>query len=371
MSRAYAKVNNEILKWSRENTPYTILDVAKKLDVKEEKITDWEEGKSYPTIRQAMNLAELYKLPFATFYYTTIPQKPIKKYEDRRTFNGVKPPMLSNGLWKELDYLYAIRNTILELPNAIKTFLPVISENSTNEEVADIIKEYFNISENTSYNDARKSIEKKGIIVASINGVSISEMRGIAIYFDNLPIIGINNNDVKNAKLFTLYHELVHLLRKNSSLCSVDISDYNDVEEKKCNEIAANILMPIAKLEKIMEYGQIDYNNIYNYAKKLNVSCFALLVRLYKLNKINYELYKKMYNYCENNYYEYLQNNKNKDKVFVKYEVKFINKNGLCFVNSIINEYGSGNISFGETCLLLNINSSHYDEIVKRSAFSE
>lgn len=367
MATQYAKINKEVLKWSRENTPFSAFDVAKKLNINEKKIIEWEEGKSYPTIHQAMKLAEFYKLPFAAFYYETVPQKPIREYEDRRTFRGLKPPTLSSALWKELDNLYSIRNTILELPNVIKTSLPTIEKKDTKEDVAVKIKSFFSIDENTKYNDARKLIEKKGIIVASINKVDISEMRGVAIYFSKLPIIGINNKDENNARLFTLYHELVHILRHNSALCSVDLNENNDDEEKMCNEITAEILMPENKIRKIFINIRIDYDNVYELSKKLNVSCFALLVRLYALKIINYSDYRDIYNYCENNYIEYLKNNNKNKKYPVEYEIRYINKNGFCYVNSIINEYGSGNISFGEACLLLDVDSSYYDKIVKRS----
>ncbi len=46
---------------------------ASKVAVSVEKLNEWETGESYPTIRQAQNLAKAYKRPFALFFLSDIP----------------------------------------------------------------------------------------------------------------------------------------------------------------------------------------------------------------------------------------------------------------------------------------------------------
>ena len=52
-------------------------------------------------------------------------------------------------------------------------------------------------------------------MVAQITGVSLSEMRGISMYYDTFPIIAINNKDFERAKVFSLFHEVAHLVRRS------------------------------------------------------------------------------------------------------------------------------------------------------------
>jgi len=370
MPRTYAKVNSEILKWARDNTPFAISDVAKNISVKEEDISNWESGKKYPTIGQAIKLAKLYKLPMTSFYYKSIPEKDVRKYSDRRVLYGVDSREPSIELWKEIEKLYTLRNTIIKIDNRILTNLPTINNSDTCEDIANKIKSHFCISDIYDYKEVRKRIEKNGIIVSSIQKVQVSEMRGIAIYFDELPIIGINSKDSKNARLFTIFHELIHILRHNSSLCLVNLNEQDDNEERICNEIAAEILMPKDKILNKFNDDMITADTIYDYAKEVNVSCYALLTRLYKLNIISYIKYKDIYKYCDNKYIEFLNSQYNGRKAKVKYEHRYVNEYGYCFINSIINEYGEGNISFGETCIMLKIKTDYFAKILHGACFN-
>ena len=369
MSRTYAKVNSEILKWARGNTPFDVSDVAKNISVKEEDINSWESGEKYPTIGQAIKLAKLYKLPMTSFYYKSIPQKIIRNYNDRRILHGIDSREPSIELWKEVEKLYSLRNTILNIDNKISTNLPIINYSDTYEDIANKIKKHFCINDIHDYKEVRKAIEKNGIIVATIKKVQVSEMRGIAIYFDELPIIGINAKDTKNAKVFTIFHELIHILRHNSSLCLVNLDEKDDTEERVCNEIAAEILMPKNEILDKFNDELITVDTINDYSKEVNVSCYALLTRLYKLNIINYSKYKKIYQYCENKYIEFLNSEYNGHKIKTKYEHRYVNEHGYCFINSIINEYGEGNISFGETCIMLKIKSNNFTKILHGASF--
>ena len=76
---------------------------------------------------------------------------------------------------------------------------------------------------NNGFNYYRALLEHYGIMVAQITGVSLSEMRGISMYYDTFPIIAINNKDFERAKVFSLFHEVAHLVRRSSSLCLIDL----------------------------------------------------------------------------------------------------------------------------------------------------
>ena len=44
-------------------------------------------------------------------------------------------------------------------------------------------------------------------------------MRALCIYFDEYPIIVLNSADSPNARIFSLFHELTHLILGQCAIC--------------------------------------------------------------------------------------------------------------------------------------------------------
>lgn len=65
-----------------------------------------------------------------------------------------------------------------------------------------------------------------GILVFETKNVAESEMSGCSIYYDCCPIILLNGKNYHNRRIFTLMHELAHLIQGDSTICDVD--KYNE-----------------------------------------------------------------------------------------------------------------------------------------------
>ena len=63
--------------------------------------------------------------------------------------------------------------------------------------------------------------------------------RALAIYVKEMPIIGINDEDRPPAKSFSMIHELVHIFKRESSLCN-DMRSARS-EEVFCNAVAGEL----------------------------------------------------------------------------------------------------------------------------------
>lgn len=68
-----ALVTPSVLEWARKESGYEPGPVAKKLQVRPEKVLAWEQGEAKPTLRQAQALAKVYHRPLGVFY---LPQPP-------------------------------------------------------------------------------------------------------------------------------------------------------------------------------------------------------------------------------------------------------------------------------------------------------
>ena len=221
-----------------------------------------------------------------------------------------------------------------------------------------------------AFNYFRNIIESKGIIVAQITDVSLDEMKGLSIYYDVYPIIAVNNKDYERAKVFSLFHELAHIIRRSSSLCMIDFDDRNDEEEKICDSIAAEILMPVtsfyAEAEKIRdEFNCWSTPCLQAIGDRFAVSSASVVRRLFELNIISYSEYQIIYKKLSEEFEakkQALEMAGKKDKI-IKWHIRYLSKEGYLFPRIVVSAYHRGDLSYGELCRALNSKSKHIDSI--------
>ena len=381
-AKKYAYVNYKMLVWARSETPFgTTSDVANHISgFRSEVIDKWERGEELPSITEAKKLANLYKVPFATFYLSNPPEKKTKAYTDRRTYNDTVYRETSYELWSEIGRITGNRQIIVNLSDDTEyRSLPSVGPKLSEKQIADVIRKYFELDLPFKNKSAYRNngFNYYGIMVAQITGVSLSEMRGISMYYDTFPIIAINNKDFERAKVFSLFHEVAHLVRRSSSLCLIDFDERNDEEEKICDRIAAEVLMP----EESFRYVSSNALNLYgdwsdlcliSIADKYAVSTFSVVRRLRELDIINgsdyYSIYKRISDSFKEEQDSIIQNKK--DREFkVKYYITYLSKEGYLFPKKVLSAYSRGDISYGEMCSTLSIKGKHISNIERAVMF--
>lgn len=286
-------INPELLVWARAESGIAVEKVADKLELDVPKILEWESnGKDIP-FKALETIARLYKRQIATFFLLGVPPK-IKKPKDYRNLAGS-----DSGF--SPDTLLAIRRTSRYLQVAaeilgnsywnnqyqwIKNF-DGKHENSTREAAA--LREILDASIDeqikqrnldTTFRYWRNKIEEKlGIFVFQFS-MPESEIDGFSYAFDDFPFaIVVNNKKPAARKIFTLFHELAHILKHRPGVC---ITDFNNFEEKQskieleCNDFAGKFLVPS---ESIKATRSVD--DIFEYARLFNVSSEVYLRRLF------------------------------------------------------------------------------------------
>lgn len=90
------------------------------------------------------------------------------------------------------------------------------------------------------------AVENLGILVFHVRNVDLSLMRGFSIGERPFPVVGINGKDSPRGRIFTLIHEVVHIVLQNGGLCDLQESDstINGFLETYCNQVAAEVLVP-------------------------------------------------------------------------------------------------------------------------------
>ncbi len=383
-----AYINKDMLVWARSETPFALSPDQLSLRfprINAEKLRKWESGEELPSIREAKDLAKIYKLPFACFFLSETPTKKPRRYTDRRTALGTEYDEMSYELWEEISRICADRDTLIEFCDEEvypSVQMPIVDDSDSVEKIAAIIREFLKLPASfrykkdygsSSFNYFRDVLERHGIIIAQISSVSLAEMKGLSIYEDRFPIIAINNKDYERAKTFSLFHELAHLIRRSSSLCLIDDNERNDEEEKICDRIAAEVLMERTEFKRIAgsvfsKVGEWNSISLMFLADKFGVSTVSAFRRLHDLSIISdsqyYDMYRDINAAFEDNIKAIEAARAGKDIPFY-FHVRYVNSHGHLLPRMIVSAQSTGKITMGEACKIMSIKSKYYGDIAR------
>ena len=295
-------VNVSILKECRENMALDIETVREKVKTPVDKI---EAGEQKPTFKQLEDLANLYQVPDWVFITDELPQKyrfsslpTFRKFSKDNNFNDFE-------LRRLVSKVEQFRNITLEFKEHMQEVIPKFSpphnvRNSTDNptKMADAVRSWLRLEEPLDFESLRSRLEEQYIFVFMTSKYNhwskISEkllFRGLAIFQETLPIIIINDSDAKKALSFTLFHELGHLLTKQSDL-DIETSQ-SGKEDTRFDYFAGSVLMPKDIFTE--KAGDASFNflsEVKALAEEMKVSASACNVRLRQLKMIRQEEYE-------------------------------------------------------------------------------
>jgi len=124
-----------------------------------------------------------------------------------------------------------------------------------------------------------------------------NEFRGFVLIDRFCPLIFINGKDTKTAQIFTLAHELAHIWLGSEGIYDIQLTDINNQEDNElwCNQVAAELLVPLADLQENFNPRNTLNDEIKRLAKFYQVSSFVIMRRLYDLNVYNYQEFSQIY----------------------------------------------------------------------------
>lgn len=296
MSTEIVNVNTKWLKWARTSVKYEKDDVARKLNINPEKITEWEETGEL-THDELIALSDVYEVSPYTFFDGNDPVYD-KEIPDFRTINSEKIKLTPEIMF-ELRRAKENRETLLNFEEDFDDFeFPLFSSytlDSTNPLI--VAENIRNLLEMSRSNSHRKFdywinlMESLGILVFEFYNIEPEQLRGYALYYDKLPIIGINHKESTNAKKFTLFHELAHLIMKKDGISNINEYTIINNDEAYCNKIAAEVLVPNKLFKNYIRdnssYKKFRVEDIKGLSKIFNVSRQVIVRRALDLGFIS------------------------------------------------------------------------------------
>ena len=306
MSTEVIQANKNWLVWARESVNYDKKTVAQKMKIKEEILDNWEKTGQL----EYANIIELSKIYHITphMFFNGKDPKPEEKPVDFRTIKNKKAELTPDIVF-ELRNAKNKRETLLDIEEDDDDFkIPEFKLKDyscrTEEDAIDIINNALGMS-NAKRTTHKldywiKKIEELGVLVFQFYGIPPEELRGYTIYYDKLPIIGINHREKETARKFTLFHELAHLLFKEEGLSNFSSYYLNNKIEVMCNAVSGEILVPSQDIDYIVKSENIkDFTNpnlIKTLSGKYKVSDEVIVRKFLIQNYISskdYETYKE------------------------------------------------------------------------------
>ena len=284
-------INPIIIKWARERSGYTLQEVAKSFNRDVATISDWESGEQAPTYIQLEKLADKYKRPIAMFFFPEPPQEP--DFVGQLALRSSEIEQLDPSIRILLRQARARQLSLMELnmgvnPAETKIFQDLHSQLSDSAtELAQQTRAYLEISVETqaSWRNARaalenwrESIEEKGIFVFK-DAFRDDSVDGFCLVHEQFPVIYLNNSRSAVRQIFSLFHELAHLLLGENGITQ-DINPVGERIEVFCNQFAAEFLVPYSDLETHFNDSPYDDAAIEELASYYKVSRPVILLKL-------------------------------------------------------------------------------------------
>ncbi len=152
-----------------------------------------------------------------------------------------------------------------------------------------------------AFKEWRKILEELGVFVFK-DAFKEDDFSGFCLYDKKFPIIYVNNSKSFNRQIFTLFHELAHLLFKTGGV-DTHIDDYigylegeNQQIEIICNRFAGEFLVPSENFIYKTHDLPVNEENISLLANSYNVSREVILRKFLDQGRIDSDVYHSKVN---------------------------------------------------------------------------
>lgn len=309
-------VEPHVLKWARESAGVTVEEAARKASVDVDRYLGWEKpGGEHPTLAKLRSLADMFKRPLSILL---LPDPPVERepMTDYRRPPGDEPAPLSRQLRLQIRRAYERREHALalyrDIGEAPPQFQSVADLADDPDEVAKRIRQLVDVDLATqsgwptrrkAFLAWRDAIEKVGIFVFQVSRVEAQEIDGFSIADRPLPVIAANRKHSESRRIFTLFHELTHVLLRAESLCDLSEDTGLPPERRRvevfCNHVAGSVLVPegallaskvVVRHDRTPEWDDDDLEVL---ARQFNVSREAVLRRLLICRRTTNEFYRR------------------------------------------------------------------------------
>jgi Zn-dependent peptidase ImmA (M78 family) len=312
-------VQPSVIRWARVSMGMSVEDVAHKLKRTTEEVMAWEsEDGISPTYSQLESLAyKVFKRPLAVFFLPAPPHEaqPVREF---RSLPDADLKSLQADTYIQVRKAHAYQITLKELfegrnPSGrhISQEIPLDLRESVDVQ-ASVVRKALGItladqldwkSDDHALKRWRESLETLGVFVFKAP-FKQKDISGFCLLDADFPLIYLNNSATKTRQIFSLLHELAHLLLNINGISKFESSYINRLPaterriEQFCNKIAAEILIPsddfAQQIAGFPSNAESVQEHLYaNLASRYGVSREAVLRRLLDMARVSQSFYEQ------------------------------------------------------------------------------
>src|SRR5882672_31552 len=252
-------VTPAVISWARDRAGYSLQEATKYF----KGIEAWENGQSSPSYSQLELMSEKFKCPVAVFFFPAPPDlEPAK--QSFRTLTDQDYSSIPRTVKTLLRKAQAMQLNLAELNDQRNPAQKIITKelelavNASLVDMARRVRDYLGVSleQQSQWPSAEIALEawrdaftRAGIFVFK-DAFHVEGYFGFCLFDNEFPIVYVNNSAAKSRQIFTLFHELAHLLFHTSGIDVLDDSfvehlpDNSKKIEIICNRFAAAFLVP-------------------------------------------------------------------------------------------------------------------------------
>jgi Zn-dependent peptidase ImmA (M78 family)/transcriptional regulator with XRE-family HTH domain len=374
-------INPALLAWARQESGYAVDRVARRLHVKEERVAAWETGQRQPTLRQVENLARFFHRPLSVFYMPRPPQLPPLAAEYRR-LPDVEPGRESPELRLALRQMLTRRENALNLMGELGERIPEFDLRAHLSEApaevgrrlrlatgVSVSAQFAWANEWQAWRAWRSAVEQMGILVFQFTKVALSEARGLALLRTPMPVAAINGKEIPEAKAFTLFHEVVHLMLAagdEEAPSSRERRRGDDwlVVERFAEMAASHALVPEELLREVI--GQAGVNQaewsieeVRRVARRFRLTPLATATRLRESGLMTWP----QYNQWRDQWQDYVATLPPRRGGFATPVEKTVNRAGRPFAQLVLEALSANRITSVDASRYLDLKFEHFDKL--------
>jgi Zn-dependent peptidase ImmA (M78 family)/transcriptional regulator with XRE-family HTH domain len=292
------EVKPALLRWARDRAGLDPEELAHRFP----RFAEWEHEAVRPTLKQLEQFANATHTPIGFLF---LPEPPVERVPipDFRTAGNRRierpSPDLLDTLYLCLQRQEWYRDFVRSQAEGPLDFVGSVNINSDVEQTAGAMRRALGFDfeerrQTPTWSDSlRRFIEQADTIgvLVMVNGVvgnnnyrklDPDEFRGFALADGLAPLVFINDADTKAAQMFTLAHELAHIWLGETALSDVGpITVPTNQIERWCNQVAAELLVPLAILRADYQRGEDLRGALDRLARRFKVSTLVILRRIH------------------------------------------------------------------------------------------
>lgn len=300
MAETLSGVNGKIIRWAREFYNMSPDEAAQAVGVDISRYMNWEDGTEHPTYAKLKKISDVFRKPSAVFFFPEPPQLPSIKGDLRTLPDEIVNSFSKNVIIQfekakvyqlSLEELYGSKESIIAQRSSFPKDIEQLCNFFRMQLEFPISAQKARKSTKVVFEIFREKFYDLGIYVFK-DAFKDNRISGICMNDDHFPVIVINNSMSFARQIFTLFHELYHLISDTSGAeiirddYYVALDDQQTKIENACDTFANAFLVPMDDFRQELQKKPINEDRIEELATLYSVSKEAIMYKLYKMGRM-------------------------------------------------------------------------------------